>query len=416
MMRDRLALTITLLEDDTPQAADILSVATDVLPSIAEAVGEAVAGPIGAAIGAATGPVLSASRDSWQGDVLGVHTNVLRRTEDWGVDRNVANIERADGHIKVSYAIRRVHVPRDLKVRVRIDKIDIPSDLDDDFWFLTDSSDVYIVSRVWGGKFVGQIPDHHMKRIPSGGYRRINSRQSWSLNQTIFEGPIGPFLSLDVGVWDQDDTSDDDMHGTIFGLWLMPDLYEAFRRSGWHPLEFVNVSRGRHLRISFTIEPLDPLKLPLYTWYSPSRGDYFTTTHPTWRASGRSDRRSPDYRSIGFQGDVFNPDLPQPPGTVPLYSWWNPGRGDNFLTSDPRWAGAVGTQNDGYRLFRHEGYIFDPRRPQPPRTRPLYSWWNGDKADNFATAQVDWRGDIGDWKEGYRLYRLEGYIVGDDII
>lgn len=72
----------------------------------------------------------------------------------------------------------------------------------------------------------------------------------------------------------------------------------------------------------------------LYTWYSPGRGDHFTTTDPAW-AGAIGSRRSPDYRLVRIEGSVLSAEFPQPPDTVPLYSFWNPERGDNFLTSDP---------------------------------------------------------------------------------
>jgi M6 family metalloprotease-like protein len=120
--------------------------------------------------------------------------------------------------------------------------------------------------------------------------------------------------------------------------------------------------------------------VPLYTWYSPSRGDYFTTSDPAW--AGRSgDRKSPDYTFVRLEGQVFNPRITQP-DAVPLYSWWNPTRGDNFLTSDPVWRGQPGDSKDGYTLTRIEGFVY---RTAVAGMVPLHTFWNRALQDNYAT-------------------------------
>lgn len=146
---------------------------------------------------------------------------------------------------------------------------------------------------------------------------------------------------------------------------------------------------------------------PLYNWYSTSRGDNFATTDPQW--SGRPGQtRSPDYRFVRIEGTLFSPDAPQPSGTDSVYSWYHPGRGDNFLTTDPRWAGRPGQVRDGYRFVRFEGYIHDAPRAG---TMPLQSFWDPGRADNFATTDPRWIGKVGDRREpGYSLYRTEGFL------
>ena len=111
-------------------------------------------------------------------------------------------------------------------------------------------------------------------------------------------------------------------------------------------LSFETSPRGKHLRADFTIEPTEPLYLGLNRWYSPSRGDHITTTHRLYSPARTGRKISPDYEPRRFEGFVFNPALPQPEGTVPLFSWWNPRRGDNFLTTDERWRGDIGDWKD----------------------------------------------------------------------
>jgi M6 family metalloprotease-like protein len=144
---------------------------------------------------------------------------------------------------------------------------------------------------------------------------------------------------------------------------------------------------------------------PLYSWYSPSRGDNFATTDPRW-AGRPGDQRSPDYRFVRIEGLVLSEARP---GTRPLYSWYSPSRGDNFITSDPRWAGRSGDEKDGYRFVRLEGHVFE----QPlAGTYPLQSFWDPTRADNFATSNPLWIGEVDDNRPpNYKLYRTEGHLI-----
>lgn len=152
----------------------------------------------------------------------------------------------------------------------------------------------------------------------------------------------------------------------------------------------------------------------LYTWYSPGRGDHFTTTDPAW-AGAIGSRRSPDYRLVRIEGSVLSAEFPQPPDTVPLYSFWNPERGDNFLTSDP--ACTSRTSGDGYTRFRLEGYLYaEPKAG----TQPLVSLWSGNRRDNFATTDprlmLPLNQPVGNRTDtvangAYRTYRIEGFML-----
>lgn len=170
----------------------------------------------------------------------------------------------------------------------------------------------------------------------------------------------------------------------------------------------------------------------LLNWYNEARGDNFLTSDPRW--SGRVGDLVDSYRLFREEGQIFDPRGARPAGTLPLYSWWHPERQDNFVTSDPRWSMdpstirwsgeniANGHIQDGYSLYRLEGYIYDPKRPQPAGTVPLFSWWSGERLDNFATTNRYWSMPVEDirWagehlangrvQDGYKLYRLEGYV------
>lgn len=150
----------------------------------------------------------------------------------------------------------------------------------------------------------------------------------------------------------------------------------------------------------------------LYLWWSPGREDNFTTANPTWAGCDPDrDRFHLDYFYNRVEGVVFSAEFPQPRGTIPLYSWWHASRGDNFITSDPQWRGNPGSTKSGYKFVRLEGYIYSPGLPQPPGTKPLYSWWSPGRGDNFATTHPDWTPSSRSAHGDYRYYRLEGYVM-----
>ncbi|WP_280152059.1 trypsin-like serine protease [Piscinibacter sp. XHJ-5] len=75
---------------------------------------------------------------------------------------------------------------------------------------------------------------------------------------------------------------------------------------------------------------------------------------------------------------------------VKLMNWWSAARADNFATTQAGWAGCFTdwdyeVDHDGYRYFRHEGWVPSPTRPQPYGTQPLHVWWNSTSRDNATT-------------------------------
>lgn len=171
--------------------------------------------------------------------------------------------------------------------------------------------------------------------------------------------------------------------------------------------------------LTTTVVPGDGNLVQLNTWFSATQGDHFTTTDPRWAGGLGTVNRvggGSGYVLIRQEGLVFSPDRPQPGGTVPLYSFFHPGRADNFLTSDPRWAGA--TSLGGYSRVRLEGYVYATSQPG---LAPLRSLWSPSREDNYASTdprlQVDLVRDP-DPGEGtvsieggrYTHYRVEGFM------
>jgi M6 family metalloprotease-like protein len=148
--------------------------------------------------------------------------------------------------------------------------------------------------------------------------------------------------------------------------------------------------------------------VPLYGWYASGLGDNFATTDPAWAGVLSGERRG----AYGFDrmiGQIFDPRKPQPPNTRRLYRWFSLSRGDMFTTTDPAWAGVPGdTRLPDYEFVRMEGYVHTTGRAG---TRPLSSWYDAAREDNFLTSEAEWSGPVGSTRGGYTLFRTEGFVV-----
>ncbi|MEL6323334.1 MAG: trypsin-like serine protease [Pseudomonadota bacterium] len=164
--------------------------------------------------------------------------------------------------------------------------------------------------------------------------------------------------------------------------------------------------------------------LPLNLWWHAGRQDNFTTSDPRWY--GCPGEQKEGYVMVETLGMVHHPDYAQPPQTQVLHEWWNAERGDNFITSDPRWDARRGRREpiDGYVHVRRAGYvpfvevpgeISVPRGGTPAtrgNTTPLWHWWSPGRTDNFLTNQPYWEPiDRGPRDPDYEYFRLEGYVL-----
>jgi hypothetical protein len=411
-MGERLMVTLTLVEDDTPALSAVAEVATQVIPAVGGAVGSSVASPaVGAGVGAGLEAVSAAIRSSWNQDVIAVHSNVLLRDDGWGVGRPPVSVsERRDGAARFTYRMERLTVPTGVRVRVRLNRIHVPDDLDTNFIF-TDASDVYIFARAWAGEFTGEVPNQVITRLPTSGERSMDSGAVWDVNAVLYEGLAKPFLLTEIAVWDNDRPAKTDvLHGMITDFRTTSELFQAFHALGWRPIR-ERISCGPHLTLDYQIEPVDPLTVELQEWWSADRGDHYTTTHPSWTAAAPNYHHH-DYVRLGSLGYAYSRELPQPPGTVPIYSWWSPSRGDNFTTTQSAWAGPGDRRAPDYGFVRVDGYLHDPRLPQPTGTIPVYSWWSPGRQDNRMTNARDWAGPLRATRApDYTCFRLEGYAL-----
>ena len=149
-----------------------------------------------------------------------------------------------------------------------------------------------------------------------------------------------------------------------------------------------------------------PDLVPLCSWFSLSRGDNILQATAPFTV----DVRSPDYVLARLECRFFDPGAPRPPGTVPLHAWWHGTNRQHLLSSDPSWTDPSRPAAAGYRHVRLEGYVFDPERPQPSGTVPLLRWDHTDGRHHFTTSDPAFgiaRPPGGDW----RLGRREGYAL-----
>lgn len=132
---------------------------------------------------------------------------------------------------------------------------------------------------------------------------------------------------------------------------------------------------------------------------------------PSDGAPSTAIEREPDYCAVRIEGHILAPRELVTEGMIPLYTRFSPERGDNFTTSDQRYG--PGNAVLDYRDATLIGYVFDPQRPQPVGTLPLYSFWSRDWTDNLATTDISFttdgwapRGQVGHYRHG----GLIGYV------
>ena len=165
----------------------------------------------------------------------------------------------------------------------------------------------------------------------------------------------------------------------------------------------------------------DSLVIPLFSWYSPSLGDNFATTKKIsqgCRQESISWDSSSDYRFVRLEAIIFSPDKPQPEGTIPLYRWYELPHGDNWTTSQHSGKGSIGeplSQSHSSPYF--EGYVYPPSYGFREGLVPIYSWYSPGRVDNWITSQ---HANVGSRGEGltpdYRFVRLEGYGLSLDFL
>lgn len=145
--------------------------------------------------------------------------------------------------------------------------------------------------------------------------------------------------------------------------------------------------------------------IPLYHWYSAARHDHALSI--TW-TPGSSAAASAGYTLVGEEGRIFSPGDPQPAGTVPLHIWFSPSRGDYFSSTEPVWRGGAGqTRSPDYRWVMLQGYVYAAVHEG---AAPLYHWFNPAEGDNLETSDPRWVNTGIIPREGYEVGNIQGYL------
>jgi hypothetical protein len=158
-------------------------------------------------------------------ETIGTFANKFRSVNDWGVRDAIyqSNPETINGKIEVTYSIRRITIPNDMKARVQLQRIKTHESGD----FAT--GEVFMHTRV-ASNIAGEALDARIQRFPKAGHHSMGDGATWSNfgpNAVLYDGPIGPFLYLEVGVWDEDNPGvgdDHDMLGILAQRWHGSEL------------------------------------------------------------------------------------------------------------------------------------------------------------------------------------------------
>lgn len=140
-----------------------------------------------------------------------------------------------------------------------------------------------------------------------------------------------------------------------------------------------------------------PTFMPLKTWWSRHRSDYWLTGTD---AGARAASQVFHYRFVRIEGCVLA--KPQP-GTAPLELFWNERLSDNRNVANP--ASKADAVASGYELKATEGYVYTRREPGAV---PLKLFWSPTRTDSYTVATR--AGEQAAHNQGYRFVRIEGFV------
>lgn len=169
-----------------------------------------------------------------------------------------------------------------------------------------------------------------------------------------------------------------------------------------------------------TSQALATRYIELHQWFHEESRDSRITSDRNWIGSKSEIKEG--YRWVGIAGMIISPNQPQPPDTRALYTWYSPSRNDYRTTTANDWIPSSSTDtrpDPDYRFVRLEGYVYS--KPYAG-TLPLYNFWNQTLEDNHLTTKAlpdDIYVEVPQSSrfsfESYRIFRTEGYIVSPPI-
>ncbi len=142
-------------------------------------------------------------------DLVGVHGKAFIPL-DWG-SGYLAVTER-NGDMTVNYEIRRIQVPvRTPPIAVKLLNV---TGIGDEGWGDEDTdSEPFIHTRVLNDL---TVPEQIIQRHNFGPKEDVADGETWRINTQIFRlGAVGPFLHVEIDVWEEDTPSIGDDHDTV---------------------------------------------------------------------------------------------------------------------------------------------------------------------------------------------------------
>lgn len=177
--------------------------------------------------------------------VLGVLTAKFPREDDWGVREEPYQASVADGIVELNfeYRIRRVSVPSGASVTVTLKEIRLAETGRSG----DDPARLFLWARGAGG-FAGENLGGLLRRLPFVEAYELGDGESETLDEILYSGDLGPFLYLNVGVWEQGTGS----LGTLTSLWTIEELAE--NPPGAFAVTLVGPLGGGEVTLSLAVE------------------------------------------------------------------------------------------------------------------------------------------------------------------
>ncbi len=200
------------------------------------------------------GEKLGKAFTDWLGSAenIGTHIKSYSRAQGWGADTSAVGTEQhytyRAGDMRVRYRLDYFESPREIhcspgrQIEVRLKPITIHDD--GDSW-PKGKGDIFAWARVCDGFSTvtssKMLPHEYIVRMPKSGTTDKDDGDKFGVSWPD-EGKLilrdyfpGPFLFVEVGVWDEDtpDTGDDhDMLGIYSDWWIIPDYPCTYHMTG----------------------------------------------------------------------------------------------------------------------------------------------------------------------------------------
>jgi len=147
---------------------------------------------------------------------LGILAGRFSAANEWGIREAPYETSVASDGVRVTmrYRVRRVEVPSEGKVRVRLQRLS---------WTERSTAELFLWSRA-ATNFSGEGLNALARRLPLSGAFDLDANGVRSMDTVLIDGRVGPFLYLDMGAWDQA-TGRLRARGQLTRFWTAAELF-----------------------------------------------------------------------------------------------------------------------------------------------------------------------------------------------